>query len=185
MKPFFYAQHNGQLLFGSEVKALLVGGVPARPDRSAWSRYLLHGAYEDQNGSFFSGVVSLPPGHVMVAKPEGKVAIQQYWSLSVQACEQLCLSEDEAAEELQTHLDNAVALRLRSDVPVALNLSGGAGFVIDRSILLSPNGERSGDSHLYRVLRRSKVRRRRVCQPGHRGSAVHQTYCSPVAEGGS
>ena len=125
VKPFFYAQHNGQLLFGSEVKALLVGGVPARPDRSAWSRYLLHGAYEDQNGSFFSGVVSLPPGHVMVAKPEGKVAIQQYWSLSVQACEQLCLSEDEAAEELQTHLDNAVALRLRSDVPVALNLSGG------------------------------------------------------------
>jgi len=125
VKPFFYAHHNGQLLFGSEVKAILAAGYPAQPDRITWFHYLVYGAYENQDGSFFSGIESLPPGHIIVAKPQGKTEILRYWSLPDRASEPLLLSESEAAEELQTHLDNAVALRLRSDVPVALNLSGG------------------------------------------------------------
>ncbi len=125
VKPLFYASRNGQLLLASEVKALLAAGISPVPDMAAWARYLVHGAYEDQDGSFFSAVAALPPGHSMAVRPDGSVRIERYWDLAERAGSALELSEPEAADQLDALLDDATRLRLRSDVPVALNLSGG------------------------------------------------------------
>lgn len=144
VKPFYYAQYNEQMLFGSEVKAILAAGYPAQADRAAWSRYLAYGAYEAQDGSFFLGVSALPPAHTMVVKPLGKPDIRSYWSLPEQTMEPLTLSESQAAEELRQKLDDAVALRLRSDVPVALNLSGGLdSSAVAQSFFRKMDGEQN------------------------------------------
>lgn len=125
VKPFFYAERDGQLMFASEVKGLLAGGIAPEPDMQSWARYLVHGAYEDQDASFFAGVRALPPGHGMTVVPGGKPRVARYWDLGARAGEALELDLDTAAGKLAALFDDATRLRLRSDVPVALNLSGG------------------------------------------------------------
>lgn len=125
VKPFFYASRNNQWLFGSEVKALLAGGFPANPDMRVWGRYLVHGAFERAHESFFAGVSALPPGHIAVVKPGARMILRRWWYLPEKIAEPWQGSEAEAAEALAELLDDAVRLRLRSDVPVALNLTGG------------------------------------------------------------
>jgi asparagine synthase (glutamine-hydrolysing) len=125
VKPFHYARHGGRFLFASEIKALLAAGVSREPDLDSWARYLVHGEYEAGDRTFFCGIASLPAGHVMLVRPDGTGEQRRYWSLPERTAEPLELSEDEAAERVDALLTNAVRLRLRADVPVGVNLSGG------------------------------------------------------------
>lgn len=124
VKPLFYAQNKDQLFFASEIKAILAAGFPSNPNNSAWANYLTHGLYEPQDGSFFAGVFSLPPASYMVVKSGAAPEIKQYWNLN-SAAKKVDLSPQEAADQLLALLEDSVGLRLRSDVPVALNLTGG------------------------------------------------------------
>lgn len=127
VKPFFHASHGGQLFMASEIKALLAAGVPARPDLVSWAGYLTHGQYETGEATFFDGIRQLPPGHVMVVEPGGEPRIRRYWNLPerVAAAGPLEIGLDEAADRVEALVHASVALRLRSDVPVAVSLSGG------------------------------------------------------------
>ena len=130
VKPFHYARSGTQLLFGSEVKALLAGGHPPAPDMRSWARYLTYGAYEDGNASFFAGVAALPPGHTLSIEPGGELRLTDYWRfaerlVNIRTAAVPEIDPTAACEQLVTLLESAVAFRLRSDVPVALNLTGG------------------------------------------------------------
>ena len=125
VKPFFYVQGKREWLFGSEVKSLLASGVQAAPDMTVWGQYLVHGAFERAHQSFFEGVKSLPPGHYAVVKPDATISLRRWWYLPEQVLEPWSGSDKQAAEQLNDLIDEAVKLRLRSDVPVAINLSGG------------------------------------------------------------
>jgi asparagine synthase (glutamine-hydrolysing) len=143
VKPFFLARHHNQYVFASEIKALLAAGVEARPNMNMWARYLANGEFEQPDESFFDGVSALKPGHTYTLKPDGSLYERRYWYLPQRIGEPWQGSESAAAAQLSSLLDDAVRLRLRSDVPVALNLSGGldSSSVAQAFLRLSPNGQ--------------------------------------------
>jgi asparagine synthase (glutamine-hydrolysing) len=123
-KPLFYTCQGGRFLFGSEIKALLAE-VAASPnlDERFWA---LEASVEPE--TLFSGILSLEPGHSLTYDGR-ELRVARYWSLPEGPLD--ARSEDEQAEELAALLRDAVRLRMRSDVPVGLFLSGG----LDSSLL--------------------------------------------------
>lgn len=143
VKPFFITRYQNQWLFASEVKALLAAGVPAKPNMNLWARYLVHGEFEQPDESFFEDVNAIKPGHMLTITPDGNARERRYWYLPERMGAAFKGSEDEAAEQLAALLDDAVRLRLRSDVPVALNLTGGldSSSVAQAFLRLSPGDQ--------------------------------------------
>lgn len=127
-KPLYYWSSGGHLVFGSEIKAVLVdSAVPRRLDPGAIPAYLTFG-YVPTPRTFFEGVVSLPPGHVLSFEPGGEPVIERYWAPPITGVEgdaRLDCSLEEAAREVRSLLEAAVARRLVSDVPLGAFLSGG------------------------------------------------------------
>jgi asparagine synthase (glutamine-hydrolysing) len=127
-KPLYYWSAGGKLVFGSELKAVFADrSVPRRLDPDAIPAYLTFG-YVPTPRTFFEGVKSLPPGHVLVFEPGGEPVIERYWQPPVAGLNgtpALDLSLDEAAAEVRRHLEAAVHRRLVSDVPLGAFLSGG------------------------------------------------------------
>ena len=121
IKPLYYYEHDGRLLFASEVRTLLESGlVPRRLSAEAVSGYLLFGAVQEPR-TLVEGVRALPPGHSLVWR-QGKTRITKYWDLQFG---QESLGDDEAAELVRAELVSSVRRHLVSDVPVGVFLSGG------------------------------------------------------------
>jgi asparagine synthase (glutamine-hydrolysing) len=130
IRPLYYTEAQGRLLFASEVKALFVlPEVPRAIDPSALAQVFSYWA-PLEGGSVFRGVRSLPPGHRMVVEG-GHLRIERYWDWSFPEAVAPDRSEAECAEELRALLRDAVRLQLRADVPVGAYLSGG----LDSSIV--------------------------------------------------
>jgi asparagine synthase (glutamine-hydrolysing) len=121
-KPLSYQQDGTALRFASEVKAILQDpDVQARPDPAGISQYLTYG-YVPGSGSAFQGVRKLPPGHYLTCR-DGRVEVVRYWRLRRdQKREQ---SEEDWCREIVARLEEAVRLRMISDVPLGAFLSGG------------------------------------------------------------
>ncbi len=68
IKPLFYSESNGKLIFGSEIKALLASGeINREVDQQALSEYLWYGnAYEDR--TIYRDVQALQPGHWLIVE---------------------------------------------------------------------------------------------------------------------
>lgn len=126
IKPLFFAKHEGNFYFASEVKALFAAGVPARWDtESLFHAHHMGGPL--QGRSLFRGVQSIPPGHVLVLRDE-TVRSYRYWDFqypTAAATQSKPGQERELIEEFRELFDEAVRLRLRADVPVGVYLSGG------------------------------------------------------------
>ncbi|MGH2951397.1 MAG: asparagine synthase (glutamine-hydrolyzing), partial [Solirubrobacterales bacterium] len=127
-KPLYYWCSGGRLVFGSEIKALFCDrSVPRDLDPGAIPAYLTFG-YVPTPRTFFEGVRSLPPGHVLSFEPGGEPEIERYWEppvAGVDGVAQVDLSMGEAASEVRSRLEDAVRRRLVSDVPLGAFLSGG------------------------------------------------------------
>jgi asparagine synthase (glutamine-hydrolysing) len=82
IKPLFYAEHDGRLLFASEIKALLAAGVPSRPNEPMIGDYLVRGLYSHTDETFFEGVCSLPPGHLLRRSAAGAVSVARWWDVA-------------------------------------------------------------------------------------------------------
>jgi asparagine synthase (glutamine-hydrolysing) len=132
VKPLYLARVEGLLLFASELKSLLASGLLSDElDYEALEAYLTLG--------FFPGPLSplaqvrkLGPGELLVAGPEG-VAQERYWHYPLPAPDSPRRSQDEYAEGLLAELEEAVRLRLMSDVPLGAMLSGG----LDSSLIVA------------------------------------------------
>jgi asparagine synthase (glutamine-hydrolysing) len=133
VKPFYYALSDGRFFFGSEIKQILHASSMARRANSQSVFALLEwGLMDHSSETFFEGVYQLPGGHSLtldLAHPLSPV-IRRYWDLRI--APQNKLSPEEAKEEFQYLFKNAVKIRLRSDVPVGVCLSGG----LDSSAIL-------------------------------------------------
>ena len=126
-KPLFYRASGGRLAFASEIKALLAdAAAPRRLNEHAVPAYLTFG-YVPTPYTFFEGIRSVPPGHVLTFEPGGEPVIERYWEppLAGTNGERLELSLDDAATEVRRRLGDAVRRRLVSDVPLGAFLSGG------------------------------------------------------------
>jgi asparagine synthase (glutamine-hydrolysing) len=129
-KPLYYASWAGAILFGSEIKALLTWpGLPRLPDLSAIDRYLTLG-YVPSPQTAFAGISKLPPAHYLVvdARPEGGLSepvLVRYWRLPEPHAARRHQTVVELRRELIERLEEAVRVRLVSDVPLGAFLSGG------------------------------------------------------------
>ena len=125
IKPLFYTVHQGNVLFSSEIKALLAMGVPARWDReSVFQEAFL---FRPAERTLFAGIFAVPPGHYAIAQ-RGHVAVYPYWDSRFPTAGALA-DDDRSDAEIVTGfrdvLSDAVRERLIADVEVASYLSGG------------------------------------------------------------
>src|SRR3954453_22735815 len=121
-KPVHYAQRNGRLYFGSEIKSLLAAGaVEPRLNLDALDHYLAF-LYTPRDSSIFEDVRKLPPGHYLRWRG-GRTDVRQYWQITDR--ETFTGSEADAAEQLRAVLADAVRSHMVSDVPLGAFLSGG------------------------------------------------------------
>src|SRR5215813_7177285 len=127
-KPLFWFRDRNRLLFASEIKALLFAGVPARPDYAALHDYLTY-LYFPYPSTAFQGISKLGPSRAMEidVQPGGELTVRQwkYWDAAETAVGDLQLSDEEWIERTRTLMEEAVRIRLVSDVPLGLFLSGG------------------------------------------------------------
>jgi len=123
VKPLYIHDDGVQLTFGSEIKALLKAGMPSpRMDEVALHHYLSFN-YVPAPYTMYEGVKHLMPGHMIKVTRSGSTVLR-WWNLA-QVEPIQGRSEDDWIEEFNTILDDAVRLRLRSDVPFGAFLSGG------------------------------------------------------------
>jgi asparagine synthase (glutamine-hydrolysing) len=135
-KPLYYWSSPQAFVFASEIKGVLAHpGVSRELNPEALSSYLTFG-YVPTPDTFFAGVKSLPPGHVLTLEPGAEPRIERYWRLrvpGVDAVEPLDLSAADAAGQVREHLRDAIHRRLVADVPLGAFLSGG----IDSSAIVA------------------------------------------------
>ena len=130
-KPLHYALHDGRLYFGSEIKTILaVRPELADIDPEGLLQYFYFGYIPDPTTAF-KQIRKLPAGHVLEFR-NGEVKVRQYWNLP-QYSTHPPMSEEECLEELEQRLEEAVRIRLISDVPLGALLSGG----VDSSIIVA------------------------------------------------
>ena len=125
VKPLYYSLlPNGQLVFGSELKSLLVHPNLSREmDPFSVEDYFAYG-YIPEPRTIFKGVFKLPPGCMLTvrhAKPLPEPV--EYWDIAFTSS--LRITEKEAQEELIHRLRESVRIRLISEVPLGAFLSGG------------------------------------------------------------
>jgi asparagine synthase (glutamine-hydrolysing) len=137
-KPLYYAElPTGRIIFGSELKALLVDPEISREiDPYAVDDFFAYGYIPDPR-TIYRSVAKLPPAHVLLAQRGSHPRLSRYWDLAFVPRRR---SEAEACEELIEHLNDAVLARLVSDVPLGAFLSGGvdsSAIVASMSLLSS------------------------------------------------
>jgi len=121
-KPLYYHVGSDRFLFGSEIKSILAeGSVVPRPDPISLDHYLTL-QYIPAPQTAFQGILKLPAAHWLELR-DGNVRIGRYWNLHY--VPKRSISIGQALEEFTWHLQEAVRLRMISDVPLGAFLSGG------------------------------------------------------------
>jgi asparagine synthase (glutamine-hydrolysing) len=123
-KPLYYAEKNGQLVFASEIKAILAHPLISRDlDYGALYRYFElknisapHTAYAD--------IRQLPPGHFLVWQAGEIKTCRSFWRPKFNPVLE-GITEEDAAHRLLELLEDAVKIRMQCDVPYGAYLSGG------------------------------------------------------------
>ena len=139
VKPLFYTEKGGGLVFGSELKALFAHpDVPPEIDREGLAEVLGLGPSRIPGSGVFRGVSELRPAHAMTFT-KGGVRVWRYWNVS---SEEHTDSIDETAEKVRFLVKDAVTRQLVSDVPLCTFLSGG----LDSSAITAIAAENSREN---------------------------------------
>jgi asparagine synthase (glutamine-hydrolysing) len=124
-KPLYRYRCGDYFLFASEIKAILASGkYSGGPNWSLTARALMTGNLDHSplnRESFFADVEQLPPATTFELTRDGKWTEHRYWSLTDHSVS----PPENPAEAFRALFDDAVRLRMRSDVPVGVFLSGG------------------------------------------------------------
>lgn len=120
-KPLYYGVFDGTLVFGSELKVLLVNPLVKTELNLDAVRQFLSFDYVPAPASIYKNIFKLPAAHCLTVE-NGKVSTKRYWNLTWEKSES---DFDSKTEELRTLLADAVRMRLVSDVPLGILLSGG------------------------------------------------------------
>ena len=131
-KPLFYLMlPDGSLVYASEIPALLATGLVSERDRDAqaFDHYWTMG-YTAGERTFYRSIRRLRPGSLACWR-QGKTEIKTYWQLTFDPVEDTGKELQRYVDEFIPLLEDAVRLRLLSDVPVGICLSGG----IDSSLM--------------------------------------------------
>ncbi|KAJ7214900.1 putative asparagine synthase [Mycena pura] len=122
IKPLYYTVYNGCLMFASEMKAFMGLGWQAEWDVES----IVHNGEFGDERTVFRGVNKLGAGYFAIGRASGHIQTQPYWDLKYPAASAPPPATiEEATMRIRELLTEAVRLRLRSDVPLAMYLSGG------------------------------------------------------------
>jgi asparagine synthase (glutamine-hydrolysing) len=128
VKPLYYAEADDLVVFASELKSLLASGlVGTELDYEAIDAFLTFG-FVPGPMTPLAGARKLMPGQSLIVEA-GRARTEEYWSYPEPSPIEMSL--DEASERLLAGLEESVKLRLMSDVPLGVMLSGG----IDSSLI--------------------------------------------------
>jgi asparagine synthase (glutamine-hydrolysing) len=138
VKPFYYVKNNDTFAFASEQKALLtLLFVDAKMNHKAVFDYFIFGAIEAETEGLFSGIFELKPSHFLTidlngfsenkSKSENAFKIERYFELKPNTTYEKYdeLTFEKYRQKTHDLVQNAIKLRLRSDVSVGSCLSGG------------------------------------------------------------
>lgn len=145
----YVAQDNHSLYWASEIKSLISAGIISVEDvdTSSIADFVLFGR-RDRAGTFWNQVIDFPPGHyawVSLGRPFKPV---RYWSLPAERKTKRDIGLDEAVLGLRELLIDSLSIRLRADVPIGFELSGG----MDSSALVGLAAGALGRSiHTYTI----------------------------------
>jgi asparagine synthase (glutamine-hydrolysing) len=129
IKPLYYAQTEHELLFASEIKAILAGGtITAAFNESVLPEFLAT-RFVSGEETFFRGVQKLLPGRLLTWSRAAGLDVRRYWRLP--PGEGNHVTRAGLTQELRSQLQRTVESHLMSDVPLGLFLSGG----LDSSLL--------------------------------------------------
>ena len=120
-KPLFYYYDDERFVFASELKSIIEDETIKRDIcLESISSYLSYG-YIPAPKSIFKGIYKIMPGYSLICE-DGKIKTSQYWDLNY---DEMNFSEDYYAKTLLANFEEAVRIRLTSDVPLGAFLSGG------------------------------------------------------------
>ena len=127
-KPLNYYWDGQRLIFGSEIKSILEAGIQREANPIALDEYLVYRCVPEPN-TLFQNVMKLPAAHILIYE-SGQISTNRYWELPFRpTCKD---DEATAIEQTRALLEDAVEVRLMSEVPLGAFLSGG----IDSSIVV-------------------------------------------------
>jgi len=140
IKPLYYYPGREAFVFASEVRAILASSlVPRDLEKSALDAFLTLG-YTPCPGTLFKGILKLLPGHAMTAHADGKVETWAYWNFNRVAPSPLTFTD--AVLKLRELLRESVQMRLMSEVPLGVFLSGGLDSSAITAIMCQVSGQR-------------------------------------------
>ena len=147
IKPLYWARTGDELLFASEIKAILAAGSIAPALNAEVLPEYLATRFVSGEETFFQGIRKLLPGHTLSWSPGEEPRVRRYWSVPL-PIERDSRTRAECAEEVREELELAVAGHLMSDVPLGVFLSGG----LDSSVIAALVARRSPDPvHTFAV----------------------------------
>ncbi|AKJ65529.1 Asparagine synthetase [glutamine-hydrolyzing] 1 [Kiritimatiella glycovorans] len=140
-KPLYYSPQGGRgLCFASEIKALLASGAIDREqiDETGFAQFWTYG-YAVGERTFYAQVRELPPAHYACWR-SGRLEVRRYWRVRFEGQVSGSRKLDELADEFEARLTESIRMRLMSDVPLGIFLSGG----IDSTLIAAVAAKRLG-----------------------------------------
>jgi asparagine synthase (glutamine-hydrolysing) len=128
VKPFYYHLDQNGFCFASEIKGLKDFGINFSENEEMVSRFLVYGQSDETDQTMFEGISRLKAGHFLLldlAKPEPEIKRYHQWKINQTYDFQPHISERERIATIRELLHEMIKLRLQSDVPLGICLSGG------------------------------------------------------------
>lgn len=139
VKPLFFTEKDGGLLFSSEIKTILTHpAVPAKLDREGISQILLLGPGRVPGSGVFHGIRELEPGQYAIYE-DRKLTVRRYWKLTDREHRE---NFADTAQQVRQLVLDAILRQTVSDVPVGTFLSGGLDSSLITAICARKMGER-------------------------------------------
>jgi asparagine synthase (glutamine-hydrolysing) len=130
VKPLYYSFHNETFYFASEQKALFTAGVPLNIAQNGMEEFIFNRFVAGEN-TLYQNVKKVLPGHSLEIEYSGKITATKWWNLKEEIQNHTRIENPK--EWFRTTFDESVKLRMVSDVPVGVLLSGG----LDSSSILA------------------------------------------------
>ncbi|WP_286883318.1 asparagine synthase (glutamine-hydrolyzing) [Aneurinibacillus sp. UBA3580] len=125
VKPFYYSLQNEEFVFASEIKAILAHNPSLRKVNEQGLQDYLVFQYTLRDKTLFKGIHKLEPGHILSIQLSDSLnpSFKKYWDFNFEY--DTYHTEDYFIDKVRFLLEDAVKIRLRSDVPIGSHLSGG------------------------------------------------------------
>ncbi|PPR42947.1 MAG: Asparagine synthetase [glutamine-hydrolyzing] 1 [Alphaproteobacteria bacterium MarineAlpha8_Bin1] len=131
-KPLYYKLKKDAIIFSSEFDVLINKFDQSKINKNKIFEFLEYN-YVSNSKTLFDDINQLPPGHILIKKRGGEIKIKSYWNILDCFKKKIKISEKDAAYRISELIDESTKLRMISDVPLGIFLSGG----IDSAVITS------------------------------------------------